>query len=198
MFALLVATVLAAAPARAAEAPPEVPRPQASSQQAATLPSPERRQELLFEAAKLGRVDLIPVLVRGGADVNAYESRGFTPLILAAYNGQGEAVEALIKAGADPCKPDLNQGNTAQMGVAFKGDDRIAARLLEQKCDVNARNKAGQTALMMASLFGRTAQIDMLLKAGADKTLIDNAGRSAAGVAAAQGNTAAVRDLGKP
>ncbi|EJL31603.1 ankyrin repeat domain-containing protein [Novosphingobium sp. AP12] len=169
IFALLL---LAAAPAAAP----------------ATLPPPERRQELLFEAAKLGRTDLIPLLVDNGADVNAYEARGFTPLILAAYNGQPEAVEALIKAGADPCKPDLNQGNTAQMGVAFKGDDRIAARLLSEKCDVNTRNKAGQTALMMAALFGRTAQIDLLLNAGADPGLLDASGRSAASVAAQQGN----------
>ncbi|HUD30034.1 MAG TPA: ankyrin repeat domain-containing protein [Novosphingobium sp.] len=173
MLALLLAGAAAAAP---------VP--------AATLPPPDRRQELLFEAAKLGRTDLIPLLVGNGADVNAYEARGFTPLILAAYNGQPEAVEALIKAGADPCKPDLNQGNTAQMGVAFKGDDRIAARLLHEKCDVNTRNKAGQTALMMAALFGRTAQIDMLLAAGADPGLRDASGRSAASVAQQQGNTA--------
>lgn len=182
IFALILAAATAAAP---------VP--------AATLPPPERRQELLFEAAKLGRTDLIPLLVANGADVNAYEARGFTPLILAAYNGQPEAVEALIKAGADPCKPDLNQGNTAQMGVAFKGDDRIAARLLKEKCDVNTRNKAGQTALMMAALFGRSAQIEMLIKAGADPQLLDASGRSAASVAAQQGNDGLAAKLsGKP
>lgn len=161
----------------------------------ATLPSPERRQELLFEAAKLGRVDLIPALVKEGADINAYESRGFTPLILAAYNGQADAVEALLKAGADPCKPDAGQGNTAQMGVAFKGDDRIAARLLTEKCDVNSRNKAGQTALMMAALFGRVQQVDMLLHAGADPSAVDSSGRSAASVAQAQGNAALAAKL---
>ncbi|QJU60696.1 ankyrin repeat domain-containing protein [Sphingomonas sp. AP4-R1] len=156
---------------------------------ATALPPPERRQELLFEAAKLGRTDLIPLLVQNGADVNAYEARGFTPLILAAYNGQAAAVEALIAAGADPCKPDANQGNTAQMGVAFKGDDAIAARLLKASCDVNVRNKAGQTALMMAALFGRTRQIDMLVKAGADPAIADASGRTASSVAASQGNT---------
>ncbi|WP_159980558.1 MULTISPECIES: ankyrin repeat domain-containing protein [unclassified Novosphingobium] len=171
MLALYVASLLASAPA-----------------QATTLPPQERRQELLFEAAKLGRTELIPLLVENGADVNGYQERGFTPLILAAYNGQADAVEALIKAGADACKPDLGQGNTAQMGVAFKGDDRIAARLLKEKCDVNARNKAGQTALMMASLFDRTAQIEMLLKSGADPDILDASGRSAASVAEAQGN----------
>lgn len=164
---------------------------------APTLPPPERRQELLFEAAKLGRADLIPLLVKEGADIDAYESRGFTPLILAAYNGQAEAVDALLKAGADPCKPDANQGNTAQMGVAFKGNDTLAARLLVEKCDVNARNKAGQTALMTAALFGRRAQIDMLLKAGADPKIVDASGQSALSVAQVQGNATVVEALRK-
>ncbi|MDO6412999.1 ankyrin repeat domain-containing protein [Sphingomonas sp. BIUV-7] len=180
----MLSLVLGAALAGAAPAP------------AAALPPPERRQELLFEAAKLGRVDLIPLLVKNGADVNAYEARGFTPLILAAYNGQAAAVEALLAVGADPCKPDATQGNTAQMGVAFKGDDAIAARLLKEKCDVNVRNHAGQTALMMAALFARTKQIDMLLKAGADPAIADASGRTAAGVAAAQGSDAVAQTLG--
>lgn len=180
MIGLLMGAALAAAPAPAQ----------------AELPPPERRQELLFEAAKLGRIDLIPVLVQHGADVNAYEARGFTPLILAAYNGQTAAVDALMQAGADPCKPDASQGNTAQMGVAFKGDDAIAARLLKEKCDVNARNRAGQTALMMAALFGRTKQVEMLLAAGADASIADTNGRTAVAIAAVQGNDDVARMLG--
>ena len=154
-----------------------------------TLPSPERRQQLLFEAARLGRTDMIDALLKAGADINAYDDRGFTPLILAAYNGQSAAVETLITKGADACRPDRDQGNTAQMGVAFKGEDGIAARLLKAGCNVNARNHAGQTALMMASLFSRTRQVDILLAAGADRTIQDAAGRSASSVAAGQGNT---------
>jgi ankyrin repeat protein len=42
------------------------------------------------------------------------------------------------------------------MGVAFKGETGIAQRLIAADCDVNARNDAGQTALMMAAMFGRT------------------------------------------
>ena len=170
--------------------------PQAAPAPAPALPSPARRQQLLFEAARLGRTDLIAPLVRAGADVNAYDDRGFTPVILAAYNGQIAAVDTLIAAGADACRPDRDQGNTAQMGVAFKGEDAVAARLLKAGCDVNARNKAGQTALMMAALFNRTKQVDMLVAAGADRGVRDAAGRSAASVADDQGNDGMVRHLG--
>jgi ankyrin repeat protein len=186
MFATIAAAILAAAQ-------PALPT------NAATLPSPERRQAMLFDAAKLGRTDLIEPLVKaGGIDINAYEARGFTPLILAAYNGHAETVEALLAKGADACKPDRDQGNTAQMGVAFKGDDAIAARLLRAGCDVNARNKAGQTALMMAAMFARTRQIALLTAAGADPTLKDQAGNTASTVAAAQGSTAIAEQLAGP
>lgn len=180
LFAVLLATAVPQVSAVEQRTPP-VPT---------ALPSPERRQQLLFEAARLGRIDMIDPLLKAGADINAYDDRGFTPLILAAYNGQLAMVETLITKGADACRPDRDQGNTAQMGVAFKGEDGIAARLLKAGCDVNARNKAGQTALMMASLFNRQAQVDMLLAAGADRSIQDAAGRSASSVAANQGNAA--------
>lgn len=184
LFALAAATLAAASPA-----------PAASLAAAPALPPPERRQELLFEAARLGRTEIVTTLLPLGVDVNGRDARGFTPLILAAYGGHAATVEALLAAKADPCLPDTAQGNTAQMGVAFKGNDAIAARLLKTKCPVDARNKAGQTALMMAALFGRTAQVDMLIAAGADPGAIDMTGRSAASVAAAQGNAAVVERL---
>lgn len=175
-----------------------VAAPAAHAQSGGELPSRERAQELLFDAARLGRTDLVPALIAAGADIDAYDPRGFTPLILAAYNNQLDTVEALLSSKADPCKPDANQGNTAQMGVAFKGYDAIAARLLKTTCAVDVRNKQGQTALMMAAMFNRTVQVDMLLSAGADPSLTDQAGRGAASVARAQGNDELAPKLEQP
>lgn len=156
-------------------------------------PAPMTRshvQEMLFAAAAMGRTDMIAPLLAAGADIDAYDPRGFTPLILAAYDGHLDTVNALIDLKADACKPDATQSNTAQMGVAFKGNDEIAARLLRAGCNVNARNRQGQTALMMAAMFDRKAQVDMLVAAGAEPALADAAGRTAASVAHDQGNDA--------
>lgn len=161
--------------------------PAVHSQTPAVL-TPARAQELLFDAATMGRTDLVPVLIAAGADVNAYDPRGFTPLILAAYNDHIDTVNALLVRKADPCKPDSTQGNTAQMGVAFKGYDPIAKALLRFGCEVDAQNKQGQTALMMAAMFGRQAQVDMLVAAGAKPQAKDAAGRTAASVARSQGS----------
>ncbi len=81
------------------------------------------------------------------------------------------------------------------MGVAFKGHDAVARRLIEAGCAVDARNQAGQTALMMAAMFGRADQVSLMLAAGADSGAIDVAGNDAISVAAAQGNAIMVELL---
>jgi hypothetical protein len=40
------------------------------------LPSSDRIQELLFDAARLRRVDVIPALLHAGADTTALDPRG--------------------------------------------------------------------------------------------------------------------------
>lgn len=152
------------------------------------LPSRERLRELLFDACRLGRSDVIPALIQAGADIEGQDARGYTPLILASYNGHEHATELLIELGARPDGADEASGNSALMGVAFKGHLTIAQKLLKAGADPNYRNGAGQTALMMAALFGNDDIIDTLLEAGADAAHVDAAGNDAASLAAQQRN----------
>jgi len=75
------------------------------------------------------------------------------------------------------------------MGVAFKGEPAIAQRLIAAHCDVNARNDAGQTALMMAAMFGQTDVVKLLLVNGANLTLQDHVGNTAMTLAQQQANS---------
>lgn len=159
------------------------------------LPSPERIQQLLFEAARIGRVDVVPALLHGGADIAATDAKGYTALILASYNGHEEATALLLRLGAPIDQPDEGRGNTALMGVAFKGYSAIADLLLDAGANPHALNHAGQTALMMASLFGHYTIVDRLLALGADPFAIDVAGNSAISVATDQGNEMMAKHL---
>jgi ankyrin repeat protein len=154
------------------------------------LPPPGRIQELLFDAARLGRADMIQPLVRAGADLEAHDPKGYSALILATYHGSLETTQALLDAGAYIDGPELARGNTALMGVAFKGYAQIVACLLGAGARVDRRNRAGQTALMMAALFGHAAIVEELIEAGADPALEDAAGNSAGSLADQQGNGA--------
>src|SRR5258707_2269526 len=77
--------------------------------------APEHVKELYFDAARAGRVDLLDGLIKAGVNPNERDPHGFTPLILAAYNEQPQAVDFLITNGADPCATDP-KCNTALIG----------------------------------------------------------------------------------
>lgn len=152
----------------------------------------------IFDACRQGDLKIIDQYLARGGDKEARTGRDYTPFILAAYYGQDAALAHLQKAGANPCAED-EAGNTAFMGVAFRGHISTTQWLLAHtSCNVNHQNSSGQTALMMASLFGREEIIAQLLKAGAKPELKDARGNSAASLAAAQGLDKVVKMLTFP
>lgn len=159
------------------------------------LPPPERIQELLFDAARLGRIDMIPALTQAGADIAARDESGYTALILACYHDHEDAAALLLALGAPVDQPDGTRGNTALMGAAFKGLHGISHCLLEAGAEPDVVNHAGQTALMFAALFGRAALVDQLIARGWNPHLIDAAGNSAVSVARSQANDLMVARL---
>lgn len=75
----------------------------------------------LHLAAIRGFAELIPVLVRHGAQVNAVNYYGHTPLYYAARHGHRAAVAALIDAGADKSAlVETNYGNAPQLTESLR------------------------------------------------------------------------------
>lgn len=72
----------------------------------------------LHSATAIQHLELVSLLIRKGANVNARQVNGITPLHTAAHYGNQELVNILIKAGADPkCK--TNDGKTP-LNMAFE------------------------------------------------------------------------------
>jgi ankyrin repeat protein len=127
----------------------------------------QQLRDYLFDAARAGDAVILTEFIEAGYDLNTQDGKGYTALILAAYNGRNAAVAQLLAAGANPCTED-QRGNTALMGAIFKGEVRIARRLLKADCSPDQRNQAGQTPAMYAALFQRTEILAELKASGAE------------------------------
>lgn len=87
--------------------------------------------EALFRATVEGNTDMVRSLVSSpGADVNATDERGNTPLLEAARYGHEDICRVLIAAGAD-LKAKDRDGKTALM-LAVQNNHDDVVRVLKQ------------------------------------------------------------------
>ncbi|MFC6590928.1 ankyrin repeat domain-containing protein [Deinococcus lacus] len=144
-------------------------------------PLPPEVLELLqrmFDLARSGDAGEMAAWFDRGVPLNLTNEKGDTLLMLAAYNGQPEVVELLLKRGADAGRAN-DRGQTPLQAAAFKGDAGMVRRMLDLGVDVNGAGPDGRTPLMLAAMFDRLDILDLLLERGADGQARDAAGFSA-------------------
>jgi len=114
-----------------------------------------------------------------------------------AMHGSLERMQAIgEKADANSREPLTKR--TALHKAAFWGHDHVIDYLVNARgVDVNAQDLSGSTALHDASQFGHSKCIEILLGAGAEPTLKDTKGRTAADIAALYGKTQTEEHLSK-
>ena len=139
----------------------------------------------VWEAAALDRIDALEQALQGRPDlVNAYGADGNTPLGLACFFGAPAAVRALLRHGADVSIAANNHMRVQPLHAAVSGRNAEAVSLLLDKgADVNARQQVGYTPLMGAAGTGREDILDMLLRNGADPSLVSEDGKTALSLA---------------
>ena len=71
--------------------------------------------EDIFYASVVGDIELLKRSLEEGANVDQIDEDGSTPLMLAAVNGQKDAVEFLLRKGADPSRKDREGRSAASM-----------------------------------------------------------------------------------
>ena len=91
------------------------------------------------------KTDIVKQQVAAGSDLNAKDSFGSTPLIVAVTFGRTEAARILIDAGADLTIANAEQSTPLHIAALF-GRTEIVKMLLEKGADRHIRNITGSTA----------------------------------------------------
>ena len=149
----------------------------------------------LFNTRKTTTPAQIKDLVKEGADVNAKNAGGWTPLSTAALKGHTNAVKGLIAAGADVNA--TSESYTPLHEAASYGRSDVVKALIEAGADVDARDGNGRGPLQFAAQNNYSDTVRILIKAGADVNLKANDGYTPLSAAEAFGHTDIVSILKK-
>jgi ankyrin repeat protein len=141
----------------------------------------------LWQAIDANDASRVRALIRSGADPNAVDKLGVSPLDRAACDGQVAIVDALIHGGANVNAKGASD-LTALIVAAQKGHTDVVAMLLRSGADPNIADKSGSAALHYAASNGHAAIASALIKQGANVNLCADAGCTPLHCAAMNGN----------
>lgn len=149
----------------------------------------------LIEAVEADDADRAARALRDGANINAVSSDGTPALLLALADDNEASLRLLVALGADAAAPDAH-AETPLLSAASDGNaDFVALVATAPGLNLDLTDAGGRTALMRAVVDGdggdryqRVART--LLDAGADPSVTDAAGLTAADHAEAAGQEA--------
>ncbi|KAK3360961.1 hypothetical protein B0T24DRAFT_120609 [Lasiosphaeria ovina] len=143
-------------------------------------------QSLLSCAAQKGYEVVVRQLLDRGADVEAKDKSGWTPLLRAIEYGQEAIVRQLLDRGADVEAKD-DWGQTPLSWAAGNGHETIVLRLLDLGADVEAKDNYGRTPLSWAAGNGHKTIVRQLLNQATDSESKSYSGRTPLSWAAQKG-----------
>jgi ankyrin repeat protein len=114
-------------------------------------------------------------LIADGADVNATDGLGGTPLHWAASHSNPDGIEVLLNAGANINALDENEWTPLELAIFF-GLPESVTTLWVAGANVNTNSLIGWNALHLAALLGSPESVTALLKVGVDGTVKNNDG----------------------
>lgn len=150
--------------------------------------------EGFMRAVESGNRAAATLFLEAKINTETRDERGWTPLILAAFNGREEIVNLLIQYGAHTNAGDFD-GNTALHWAAFAGHTASAKLLVENHAEINARNSFGLTPLLQATIRRHLKIVLLLINRGANLDAATRDGWTALHKAAAMGCTEIVWPL---
>jgi ankyrin repeat protein len=139
---------------------------------------------LHFAARNAHNSEIVDILIKAGAEIDAKDKYGYTPLMLALRKNDAypDIAIALIKYKADvnAVFPE-NSSTPLMMALSdfLSTKPKVIQALTDYGADVNAKNIGGMTPLMFAAKYSSQEIVRMLLKAGADIAAKDKDNKTA-------------------
>jgi len=133
----------------------------------------------LFAAADAGNAADVARLAAAGADVNARDGYGRTPLHVAAYARRHDAMRALAKAGANPNALERDRYDIVTIAAVADDAPTLDVALAIGGSARNVTSRYDGTALIAAAHLGHDGVVRTLIRAGAPLDHVNNLGWTA-------------------
>jgi hypothetical protein len=140
------------------------------------------------------------VLLRLGANPNAFDAQAYDIVTIAAVNDDVAMLKIALEAGASARNVTSPYKGTALIAAAHLGHVEVIKVLIAAKAPLDHVNNLGWTALIEAVVLGdggkkHTETVEALVKAGARTDIVDRTKTTALGYARARGYADMVRIL---
>ncbi|WP_297204616.1 ankyrin repeat domain-containing protein [uncultured Brachyspira sp.] len=130
-----------------------------------------------------GNNDIVNMLIRKGANVNARDEEGWSTFLYAASFGNPDILRRLLSKNRRLINTKTKNNSTAlQMAVVYDNLENIKYLVERLKIDIDAQDDDGWTALYYAAANNKKDAYKLLLKLGADKSITNNDGLKPADV----------------
>ena len=160
----------------------------------------------IFSKARAGDIEAVKAYLQEGTGPSVRDSKGNTPLIIAAGRGHADVITLLLEAGAsfdEATALGIFEGKSALCWATSQGRVKAVVTLLQAGASPNFVQQvgafAGKTPLMWAASQGKNEVLRLLISAGAEVDFASQSGnfmgKSGLMWASSQGRVDAVTTL---
>lgn len=125
----------------------------------------------LHLAVRLGHESIVSLLLKHGAEADALDSIGRSPLHLACIHGHPAVATTLLEHGADISIKFTDESRYEHFALSFAarmGHAEVLRVLIRYGADVNKAGSRGLTALHYAAVRNQSQSIEVLVDTGID------------------------------